>query len=52
MLREHVGDVKRTLVELQGLIGADGLGALMSGAGRGLFIPQRSMHYALVGLFP
>ncbi|KAL8116599.1 hypothetical protein AgCh_022945 [Apium graveolens] len=50
-LPEYVGDVKRTLVELQGLIAAGGLRALMGGAGRGLFIGQRSMHYALVGWY-
>ncbi|KAL8116608.1 hypothetical protein AgCh_022954 [Apium graveolens] len=50
-LREYVADVKRTLVELQGLIAAGGLGALMGGVGPDPFIGQPSMHYAVVGLF-
>lgn len=47
----NMGDVERAMVELQGLIAAGGLGALMAGGGAAPFIGQGPMHYAPVGLF-
>lgn len=45
----NMGDVERAMVELQGLIAAGGLGALMGAAGgAGPFIGQGPMHYAPV----
>lgn len=49
----NMDDVERALVELQGLIAAGGLGALIGGGGAAPFISQGPMHYCPVGfLFP
>lgn len=49
----NMGDVERAMVELQGLIAAGGLGALMGAAGgAGPFIGQGPMHYAPISQPP